>query len=136
MRRNLWRAIGLALLAVFSANLNAQSSISVPSDSKFVLQVDLQALKSSKVGSALLEMAKKATRSNRKDAWEERRTRTQLISEIPQACPVGLFCFQAKQGEQPHVFCKHRKVEKPPRGTMLRVIQGARLRSFRCSDLR
>ncbi|MEQ1825779.1 MAG: hypothetical protein ABL921_07520 [Pirellula sp.] len=38
----------------------AQTSISIPSDSKFVLQVDLQSLKSSKIGATLMTAAKKA----------------------------------------------------------------------------
>jgi hypothetical protein len=60
MQNRLWRALGLALLLVFGANAVAQDSISVPADSKFVMQINLQAFKNSKVGSTLFEIAKKA----------------------------------------------------------------------------
>ena len=65
MRTTPCRAVGvglwcMSLMLVFGNDANAQNSISVPSDSKFVLQIDLQAIKSSKVGSAIFEMAKKA----------------------------------------------------------------------------
>ncbi len=93
MLRNLWQAIGLSLLAVFSANLNAQSSISVPSDSKFVLQVDLQALKSSKVGSSLFEMAKKAAMEEVGKNIDSKDVSTEKIKEV-----LGMDPFEEIQG--------------------------------------
>ena len=60
MQNRLWRALGMALLLVFGANALAQDSISVPADSKFVMQINLQAFKNSKVGATLFEIAKKA----------------------------------------------------------------------------
>ena len=60
MRRHVCRALGLSLLVLFGAHANAQNSIIVPSDSKFVMQIDLQALKASKVGASLFQMAQKA----------------------------------------------------------------------------
>jgi len=60
MQNRLWRALGMALLQVFGAHALAQDSISVPADSKFVMQINLQAFKNSKVGVILFEIAKKA----------------------------------------------------------------------------
>lgn len=60
MQNRLWRALGIVLLLVFGTNAVAQDSISVPADSKFVMQINLQAFKNSKVGSTLFEIAKKA----------------------------------------------------------------------------
>jgi len=45
---------------MIAGNAIGQNSISIPTDSKFVLQIDLQALKKSKIGSSLFEMAKEA----------------------------------------------------------------------------
>lgn len=50
----------MSVLLLVGSQANAQNSISVPSDSKFVMQIDFQALKASKVGASLFEMAKKA----------------------------------------------------------------------------
>lgn len=60
MRSNLWQVFTLCLMLFISTNAAAQNSIGVPSDSKFVLQIDLKALRNSKVGSMVFDMAKKA----------------------------------------------------------------------------
>ncbi len=93
MLRNLWQAIGLFLLSVFGADLYAQTSISVPSDSKFVLQIDLQALKSSKVGSSLFEMAKKAAMEEVGKNIDSKDVSTEKIKEF-----LGMDPFEEIQG--------------------------------------
>ena len=93
MLRNLWQAIGLSLLSVFGANANAQTSISVPSDSKFVLQVDLQALKSSKIGSSLFEMAKKAAMDEVGKKIDSKDVSIEKIKEV-----LGMDPFEEIQG--------------------------------------
>lgn len=60
MRKTLLGLLCLPLILLLGTRAPAQDSISVPSDSKFVLQVDLQALKKSKVGGTLFDMAHKA----------------------------------------------------------------------------
>ncbi|MCY2983260.1 MAG: hypothetical protein NTY15_06425 [Planctomycetota bacterium] len=93
MRKNLWQAISLSLLFLFGANANAQSSISVPSDSKFVLQIDLQALKASKVGSVLFEMAKKAAMDEVGKKVDAKDVSTDKIQEV-----LGMDPFEEIQG--------------------------------------
>jgi hypothetical protein len=56
---------------VWSGVAQCQSTIHVPGDSKFVLQVDLQSLKSSKLGATLLKAAEKAANSAQKAAIEQ-----------------------------------------------------------------
>lgn len=43
-----------------AARTDAQTTIGVPADSKFVLQIDFQSLRNSKIGATLMEVAKKA----------------------------------------------------------------------------
>ena len=93
MRKNLWQSLSLSLILVFSANANAQTSISVPSDSKFVLQIDLQALKSSKVGSSLFEMAKKAAMDEVGKKIDAKDMSIDKIKEV-----VGMDPFEEIQG--------------------------------------
>ena len=93
MRKNLWQSLSLSLILVFSANANAQTSISVPSDSKFVLQIDFQALKSSKVGSSLFEMAKKAAMDEVGKKIDAKDMSIDKIKEV-----VGMDPFEEIQG--------------------------------------
>jgi hypothetical protein len=60
MRKTLFGLLCLPLLLLISSGSKAQDTVVVPGDSKFVLQVDLQAMRSSKVGGPLFEMATKA----------------------------------------------------------------------------
>ena len=93
MRRKLCRVVSLSLCFLLGVNGNAQTSISVPSDSKFVLQVDLQALKSSKVGSVLLEMAKKAAMDEVGKKVDTKDVSADKIQEV-----LGMDPFEEIQG--------------------------------------
>lgn len=92
------RALGagllcMSLLLVFGTNAIAQNSISVPSDSKFVLQIDLQALKASKVGSSLFEMAKEAAMKEAGKNANSKDISSDKIQEV-----LGMDPFEEIQG--------------------------------------
>lgn len=93
MRRILWQALALSALFLFNAQANAQNSISVPSDSKFVLQIDLQALKASKVGASLFEMAKKAAMEEIGKNVDSKEVSSDKIKEV-----LGMDPFEEIQG--------------------------------------
>ncbi len=93
MRRYLWQALALSALFLLNAQANAQNSISVPSDSKFVLQIDLQALKASKVGASLFEMAKKAAMEEIGKNVDSKEVSSDKIKEV-----LGMDPFEEIQG--------------------------------------
>jgi hypothetical protein len=93
MRKSLWQSIGLSLLLVSGSNATAQNSISVPSDSKFVLQVDLQAIQSSKVGASLFQMAKKAAMKEIGKGIDSKEVSIEKVIEV-----LGMDPFEEIQG--------------------------------------
>jgi hypothetical protein len=93
MRLYLLRLLCVPLLLLLSLQTQAQNSIAVPSDSKFVLQVDLQALRHSKVGASLMEMAKKAAMEEMGNNSHKGELSQEKIKEV-----VGFDPFEDVQG--------------------------------------
>jgi len=93
MRKSLWKVLCLSLLIAFGPIAIAQNSISVPSDSKFVLQVDLQAIQTSKVGALLFSMAKKAAMDEIGKSVNSQEVTSEKIKEV-----LGMDPFEEIQG--------------------------------------
>ena len=81
------------MLLMFGPIAVAQNSISVPSDSKFVLQVDLQAIQSSKVGASLFKMAKKAAMDEIGKSMNSKEVSSEKVKEV-----LGMDPFDEIQG--------------------------------------
>ncbi len=93
MRKTLWQALAMSILLFVGSQANAQNSINVPSDSKFVMQIDLQALKASKIGSSLFEMARKAAMDEIGKKVDAKDVSADKIKEV-----LGMDPFEEIQG--------------------------------------
>jgi hypothetical protein len=112
MRKAFFGIFFLPLLCLLRSDAVAQDSIHVPSDSKFVLQIDLNSLRSSKIGSTLLEAAKKAAMEEAGKKIDQEDVSIQKIRDV-----LGLDPLEEIQGI---VLCAS-NYEKPEKSLLAMI---------------